>query len=261
MAGLYDDSTTAEFYDYVPPYRERADVGFYVQMAKEIGEPVLELGCGSGRVLIPTARAGIEICGLDSSAAMLERCRTKLACEPAAVRERVELHQGDMRHFELRGSFRLITIPFRGFQHLLEPADQAACLESVHGALAPDGRFVFDVFNPDLSLLVGPTPTPETAEPEFTLPDGRRVVRSFRQLRRDYTRQVAAVEFIYSVRHPDGREERLTDSFEMRWFFRYEIEYLLERSSFRLVEVYSDFDRSPYGTKYPGELIFVVMKA
>lgn len=260
MAGLYDDSSTAEFYDYVVPYSERADVGFYVGMAKELGGPVLELGCGSGRVLIPTARAGIEICGLDSSAAMLARCREKLAAEPPPVREKVELLQSDMRGFALGRSFGLVTIPFRGFQHLLEPADQSACLSAIHRSLAAGGRLLFDVFNPNLAMLVGETPTPETAEPEFTMPDGRRVVRSYRTLARDYGRQVAHNEFIYRVRHADGREERLRDAFPMRWFFRFEIEHLLERCGFDIVEVFADFDRSPYGTKYPGELIFLVTK-
>ena len=58
-------SVTAEFYDHIVPYRERRDVDFFVEMAKETGGPVLEVGCGTGRVLIPTARAGVEITGLD----------------------------------------------------------------------------------------------------------------------------------------------------------------------------------------------------
>ena len=65
----------AELYDHVVPYRERQDIGFFVDAAAESGGPVLEIGCGTGRVLIPTARAGIEITGLDMSTHMLAVCR------------------------------------------------------------------------------------------------------------------------------------------------------------------------------------------
>src|SRR5512136_1735449 len=95
--GTYDEyMSIAELYDHVVPYRERADVGFFVEAAKGSGGPVLEVGCGTGRVLIPTARAGVEITGLDLSPHMLEVCRRKLKDEPEEVRSRVRLVQGDM---------------------------------------------------------------------------------------------------------------------------------------------------------------------
>jgi ubiquinone/menaquinone biosynthesis C-methylase UbiE len=101
-----------EFYDHVVPYAARPDVGFYVAAARESGGPVLELGCGTGRILLPTARAGIEIAGLDSSNYMLEECLRRLRAEPAQVRARASLHRGDMRDFDLGRTFRLATIPF-----------------------------------------------------------------------------------------------------------------------------------------------------
>lgn len=85
----------AEFYDYVIPYRDRRDVGFFVAMARQAGGPVLELGCGTGRVLIPTARAGVEIVGLDVSAPMLAVCREKLSRKPEEVQARVRLVRAD----------------------------------------------------------------------------------------------------------------------------------------------------------------------
>src|SRR6185503_14924092 len=91
----------AELYDQVVPYRERADVAFFVEAAREAGSPVLEVGCGTGRVLIPTARAGLEVVGLDLSPNMLGVCRQKLKDEPEAVQSRVQLVQADMRNFEL----------------------------------------------------------------------------------------------------------------------------------------------------------------
>ena len=80
--GGYDDGTfIAEFYDSVVPYRDRQDVNFFVEMARRSGGPVLELGCGTGRVLIPIAKSGIEIVGLDASPMMLSVCREKLLNE------------------------------------------------------------------------------------------------------------------------------------------------------------------------------------
>ena len=143
----------AEYYDYVVPYATRGDVEFYVDEALAANDPVLELGCGTGRVLIPIARAGVTIHGLDGSSSMLERCSEKLATEPSNVRSRVALHQGDMRSFKLQKQFALITIPFRPFQHLLTVEDQLDCLRCIHSHLVDDGRLVLDLFNPSIDLL------------------------------------------------------------------------------------------------------------
>jgi len=251
----------AEFYDYVTPYGARQDVAFFVQMARESGGPVLEVGCGTGRVMIPTARAGIEIVGLDLSSAMLAVCRAKLSQEAAEVQARVSLVEGDMRHFDLGREFRLVTIPFRPFQHLTTVEDQLSCLASIRRHLVPGGRLILDIFNPHIGSLVDDRRFAESEpEPEFTLPDGRRVERRHRNAARDLFNQVLDCELIYYVTHPDGRKERLVHRFPMRYLFRFEVEHLLARSGFNLEAVYADYDRSPYGSKYPGELICVAHK-
>src|SRR5215467_5850702 len=100
ITGGYEDYPfVAEFYDWVPPYRMRQDAAFFVEMARQADGPVLELGCGTGRVLIPTVRAGIPIIGIDGSSRMLARCREKLASEPKDVQYRVQLLKADMRDF------------------------------------------------------------------------------------------------------------------------------------------------------------------
>ena len=124
-------------------------------MAHEAAGPVLEIGCGTGRVLIPTARAGVEIIGLDSSSKMLGACREKLALEPDEVQSRVKLAKGDIRRFDLNKRFHLVIIPFRPFQHLLSVEDQMRCLACVHKHLIDAGQLVFDVFNPSLQHLAG----------------------------------------------------------------------------------------------------------
>ena len=257
----YDQPFIPEFYDHVVPYATRPDVRFYVEMARESGGPVLELGCGTGRILLPTARSGVEVVGLDASARMLETCRGRLHAEPPEVRRRVSLRHADMRDFDLGRTFGLVTIPFRPFQHLITVEDQLACLATIRRHLATDGRLVFDVFNPSIHNLAQKPDGAETdEEPAVTLPDGRTIVRRHRMIDSDLIGQVNTGELIYYVTHPDGRRERLVHSIQMRCIFRFEAEHLLARARFTVDHVYSDFDRSPYGARYPGELIFVARR-
>ena len=261
-AGGYEEyAFVAEFYDHVVPYRDRQDVTFFVEAAQESDGPVLEVGCGTGRVLIPTARAGIEIVGLDLSAHMLDVCQERLLREPEDVQSRVELVQADMRNFELARTFDLVTVPFRPFQHLTTVDDQLSCLEQIHRHLADGGRLILDLFNPSLEFLTSDNVGQELGdEPEFTTPSGSRVVRRHRTVSRDLFNQINYVELIYYATHPDGRKERLVHSFPMRYLFRFEVEHLLARSGFQLEHIYADYDKSPYGSKYPGELITIAKK-
>ena len=122
----------------------------------------------------------------------------------------------------------------------------------------PGGRLVLDLFNPSIPFLADPARLEEFGdEPEITMPDGRRVLRRARITGRDYFDQVQDAELIYYVTHPDGSQERLVHSFPMRYLFRFEAEHLLARCGFEVEALYADYDRSPYGSKYPGELIFV----
>lgn len=262
QSGSYDEYLSiAELYDYVVPYRNRPDVAFFVEAAKESGGPVLEVGCGTGRVLIPTAQAGVEIVGLDLSPHMLEVCRGRLKAESEEVRSRVQLVQGDMRQFELSRTFRLVTLPFRPFQHLTTIEDQLACLGCICRHLAEAGRLILDIFNPSLESLARQNFGKEMAEePEFSMPDGRRVIRRHKIMSRDVANQINYVELIYYVTHPNGRQERLVQAFPMRYLFRFEAEHLLARAGFEVEQLYADYDKSPYGSKYPGELIFVARK-
>jgi len=97
-------------------------------------------------------------------------------------------------------------------------------------------------------------------EPEFVTPDGRRVQRRDRIVKRDLASQVQDVELIYDVTHPDGRTGRHVHAFPMRYLFRYEAEHLLARAGFKLESLYADYDKSHFGSKYPGELIFFATK-
>jgi SAM-dependent methyltransferase len=259
---LDEYASSADYYDYVEVYRHRPDVGLYVEESVRSGGPVLELGCGSGRVLVPTARAGVEITGLDASPRMLARCAALLDGENIEIRSRASLVAGDMRGFSLDREFALVTIPFRPFQHLLTVDDQIACLTCIRRHLSEAGRLIFDIFNPSLEILVN-TPLGEELQIEepFSLPDGRQVQRKSKIVRHDRLNQVTDHELIYYITDGGGYIERVIHAFSLRNTFKFEMEHLLSRLGFTVENVFADFGRTPFGSKYPGELIFVAKKA
>jgi SAM-dependent methyltransferase len=145
---------SAQYYDQA--YAAKADLvdlPFYVDLAKRIGGPVLEIGCGTGRALLPTARAGIQIHGVDNSIPMLQVLRKHLDQEPREVQDRVSISEGDMRSFRLEQKYPLVTIPFRPMQQMYTIEDQAAALKTAAFDLAKDGILAFDVFYPRFEFL------------------------------------------------------------------------------------------------------------
>lgn len=133
----------AGLYDLIERYT--GDVPFYLRQARAVADaPVLELGCGTGRVLLPLARAGIQVTGIDLSPAMLDICRAKLAAESPATIARATLVQGDMRDFSLPSAFGLVICPLYTFIHLRTVADKRAMFERVAEHLRPGGRLVLE---------------------------------------------------------------------------------------------------------------------
>jgi SAM-dependent methyltransferase len=243
---MYDLADIGMYYDNVHLYETRPDVAFYVSEGRAAGGNVLEIGCGTGRVLIATARAGVSTTGVDRSKQMLLRCRENLAREPAPVRDRVQLVDGDMRSFDLGRTFDCVTIPFRPLQHLVDVSDQLACLSAVRRHLAPGGRFVFDVFNPDPRKLAAPSDEEVEDTPPTPLPDGRSFRRTSRVPAVHRAEQWSDVELAYYVTYPSGQTERVAQRFPMRWYTRWELEHLLARTGFAIRQVYGDFDRQPF---------------
>jgi SAM-dependent methyltransferase len=260
--GSYEDKEfVAAFYDITYKDRRPQDVRFFVEYSLKSGGRTLELGCGTGRVLIPTATAGCAITGLDISPYMLQKCREKLEKQPEAIRKRVKLIQGNMSDFNTGEKYSLVTVPFRPFQHLITVDEEKACLGCISKHLSPHGRCIIDVFNPNPARLV---PDPEYTEekedlPETRLPDGRKLRRAGRLAGYHRDQQYNDIELIYYLTYPDGRTERLVQSFPMRYYYRYEMEHLLELGGFRVVELFGDFDKSPFSGDSP-EMIFVAEK-
>lgn len=253
---LYD-SFIADYYDSSPMVTQRTqDIAFYCIAARKYGDPILELGCGTGRITLAIAEAGYRVVGLDISEKMLERAAEKRAGLRREARERVHLVQGDMTKFDLGEKFRTVVIPFRPFQHLLETEQHMSCLNSVHKHLAPNGRLIVDFFQTDPERMHDPKFLNESALIEYDLPDGRHVLLSERVAGFHRALQRNDVEMIFRVTHPDGQKERLVMAWTLRYFFRYEVEHLLARCGFRLEATYGNFDSSPLANNSP-EMIFV----
>ena len=257
--GDYDQ--LAELYDYTVHYNLRGDEGFFAEEARRSGGPVLELGCGTGRVLIHVAKTGCRIVGLDISQPMLDKCRAKVDDLPADLRPNVRLVRGTMVDFDMGETFDLVTFPFRSFQHVLSVDDQLRCLRCAHRHMAPGGRLILDLFHVDPAHMYDPKLREEWIDfKDHALPDGRRFTRSQRVAGFHFEEQYNDIELIHTVAHPDGRVDRLVQSFPWRHFFKYEVGHLLHRCGFRTVDVFGNYDRSPLADDSP-EMIFVAQKA
>ncbi|HEY32171.1 MAG TPA: class I SAM-dependent methyltransferase [Dehalococcoidia bacterium] len=251
----------AEYYDAAYQTARQKDVDFFVGYSQHTGGRTLELGCGTGRVLIPTAAAGCEITGLDISSYMLNICREKLSQQPEKVQGRVKLVQGNMTDFDTGEIYSLVTTPFRPFQHLTTVDEQKACLNCTNRHLTPGGLLILDLFHPYPPRLV---PDPKYMSEiedltEMELPDGRLFRRTNRTAAYHREQQYNDIELIYYITHPDGRQERLVQAFPFRYFYRYEVEHLLELCGFRVIDIFGDYDRSPFSNDSP-EMIFVAEK-
>ena len=258
---LYDE-TPAGYYDLLFTGLE-GDVEFYVEEAQRSGSPVLELGCGTGRIVIPTAEAGIEVTGLDVSPFMLDAARRKVEKLEPEVKARIRLVQGDMRDFSLAREFPLITIPYRAFLHMLTAEDQRRALACIREHLAPDGRLVVNFFDPKLDCILGgmhETKPEMVKSHEEALPEsGHRVIFYTRGMYYPETQSIAQ-ESLFEELDGEGNVIRRTeDTCPFRWIYRYEMEHLLARCGFEVEALYGDFQRGPY--RYGGEQIWVTRRA
>jgi SAM-dependent methyltransferase len=230
----------ARFYDraYATLRDPSGDVAFYRGLARETGGRVLELGCGTGRVLLPIAADGIACTGIDRSPHMIDALRRK---HPPG---NVHLVTAAIDDFDLTPArFRLVLAAFRVLQHLYTVEAQLRCLACVRRHLEPGGRFAFDVFAPDLAR-VAHVEEPEVEDVRFEA-DGEEIVR-FTSVVRDHAAQVQRVRMRWERRREGTVVGEEVEETRMRWFFRYELEHLLARAGFTTVAVYGGFDRQPF---------------
>ncbi|NTU62610.1 MAG: class I SAM-dependent methyltransferase [Chloroflexi bacterium] len=252
----YRSAELAALYDAV--YANGADIAFWQVMATAGSNGLLELGCGTGRVLLPLARSGHTITGLDLAVPMLEHCRANLQAESPEVRDRVTLLEADMTSFDLDRRFAQIYCAFGTFHHLRTVEQQLACLEHCRRHLLPHGQLILDLINPDPAPASVNSDAPVAGEAAANIvdwTDGRRI-RSWATML-DYQRalQCNDCEVTYEIIEVDGTIRRLTETFPMRLLYRYELEHLLARCGFRIVTLYGDYDCSAFSDESLGLIV------
>jgi SAM-dependent methyltransferase len=223
----------ARFYDVIYAHLRTADRDYFLRTILAAKGPVLEIGVGTGRFFIDALHGGADIYGVDLSESMLHQLRKKLESEH---HHRI-FHQ-DARSLHLDRKFDLIVAPFRVFSHLIEPDDQLQALNSIYDHLNPGGRFLFDVYVPDLSLLLNGINEQVDFDGEYA--PGKKLKRTV-SAKADIIRQVSAVKM--KLTWDDDSGER-TESWHMpmRFFFRYELEHLVRRSKLTLKNIFGDYE-------------------
>jgi ubiquinone/menaquinone biosynthesis C-methylase UbiE len=228
------------FYGVAPP-QIAGDVAFYEGLARRTGGPVLEVACGTGRIALALAAAGLEVTGVDRSDGMLATARRKVAALPASVRDRMTLVAQDMSELGLGRRFGLVFVAFRSFQHLLTVDLQKRSLAAMRRHLDDNGRLALHLFDPRLDLLVGD----ESAAPMLsgTHPvTGRRYTGEMLRTRLDHLAQVR--RDLWRYREIGADEEVLaedTREMALRWTYRWELRHLLELCGFTIEAEHSDF--------------------
>jgi SAM-dependent methyltransferase len=237
------------------------DLPFYVELAKASGGPVLEIGCGTGRVLLSIAHEGIEIEGIDNSGPMLGVLRRHLQDEPLEVRDRVHLREGDMRNFQLERKFPLVIIPFRPMQHMYTMEDQLAALRTAAAHLDDEGRLSFDVFCPKFEMIPAGMGE-EVLELEWRMDgDPLKIVRRYlRKESYDKIAQTFRATFLFRTYHGDSLVKEETEPLKMSYYTYPQMRGLLVMAGLEVVEEYGSFARTPLDNS-ASEMIFVVKKA
>jgi SAM-dependent methyltransferase len=226
------------------------ELAFYYSLADQAAsssKPVLEIGCGTGRVTIPMARRGINITGLDSSEEMLEVARQKSVDLP-----NVEWIQGDMRAFDLGKTFGLAIISGHSFQHMLTPGDQINSLNCIRRHLAPDGKLVVHLDHQDIAWLgkvAGPKKGVFEPREDIRHPSTRETIRTSRAWAYDPLTQTATSRTVWEIVSDGGQAlERIErNPILLHCIFRFEMDHLFRLTNYHVEGVYGDFFANPLG--------------
>jgi SAM-dependent methyltransferase len=238
-----------------------ADIPFYVDLAKRAGGPVLEIACGTGRVLLPIARAGIAIDGVDNSAAMLGVLKASLEREPRDVRDRVTVHEGDMRRFRLGKKYPLAIIPFRPMQHMFTVKDQVDALTTAAAHLQDGGKLAFDVFYPKFEMIPAGIGQ-EVMDLEWAVDsEPHKIVRRyFRKDSFDKIQQIFTGTFIFRTYEGDKLVLEETDPLKMCYYTYPHLQALFLLAGLEPLEEYGSFAKTALDNAAEN-MIFVLRKA
>ncbi len=215
------------------------DVGFYLQRASEAEGPVVELGCGTGRLTLPLARAGIPVTGVEASPAMLARLRAKLEREEPAVRDRIALHPGSWETFRPEAPADVVLWPFNALHHCRDEMALRDVLVQVRSYLRPSGRLALDAYLPDPDLY-GRDPDRRYEHRTFVDPSTGDLIESWEQGWWDEDKHIHNVVYVYR----SGGAERRTH-LQMRMFEIDVLRAAVREAGWRIVTEASDFARAP----------------
>jgi SAM-dependent methyltransferase len=262
---LYSDSLGTEIYDLQSPYIAaggpgEGDIDFYRRLALEQGSPVLEVGCGTGRVSIALAAEGLEVVGVDLSVPMLRQAEARRASLAPEVAARLRFQQGDMTTLDLGREFSLIITPSRVFQFALTSTAQRATLRALRDHLTPNGRLVLDLFDPRLEFVAPGAPFPPRTGELIHPTTGNRVIWEILGRDPEPLEQLVNSDWIAREVAPSGevlRDE--TERLTLRWATRSEMRLLFELEGLEVVGDYGDFTGSP--PVYGREQVWVLRRA
>lgn len=246
----------AEYYDLLFGSLDE-DWLLWQTLTEAVDGPLLEVGCGTGRLLLPLAQAGHALTGLDLSPVALKAARAKI--KAAGLTKQVTLRQADMRHFELpRQDFALALIPLNTFMHCHTLDEQLSTLRAIHRHLRPDGQLVIDLFYPDPTMLAEADGRlyfeAETVD-ELT----GRTVQWYWRHELEPAQQLRHLTYILDEIGEDGLVRRVQIPFSLRFFYRFEMELLLQTAGFSTETIYGSYELEPFHDHSP-KMIFVASK-
>jgi SAM-dependent methyltransferase len=264
--GFYEaDSLHVEIYDALGAgLRAGAGIGddeaFYRGLAAETGGPILDVGCGTGRVAVALASDGREVVGVDLSAPMLRRAEEGRAALPADIAARLSFRQADMLTLDLERTFALVLTPSRVFQFALTADAQRQALAALRSHLRPEGRLVLDLFDPRLEFVV-PSGEATPRGGEVVHPrTGNRVRWEVARRMPDPARQLIVEDWTFTEIDAAGEAMRTdTERLSLRWSLRSEMRLLFELTGLEVIAEYGDFEGGP--PVYGGEQVWVLGKA
>jgi SAM-dependent methyltransferase len=260
--GMSWTGLAAEVWDPSGGDSEQPDIPFIQRLIEANPGPALDVGCGTGRLLVRYMAVGLDVDGVDTSADMLAICRQK--AEARGLNPR--LYQQAMQALDLPRQYHVIYIPCGTFCLIIDRDDAQEALRRMYMHLLPGGLLVFNLFWPyreseplsEAEKVEGGIWTPMWTN---TLPDDREVVQSFKRLRVDRVEQVMNAHRRYQlVENGQIVHEEIFASDE-RWYYKHEVVLMLEKAGFSRVQVTADWTDQPAVEPPPGSLVFVAHKA
>ncbi|HSB89569.1 MAG TPA: class I SAM-dependent methyltransferase [Anaerolineales bacterium] len=236
----------ARYYDLSPENPD--DIRFYQQRIPSPEASILELGCGTGRVLVPLAENCGHILGVDVSETMLALCRRKLA-EKRLLRPRVEVRQGDITDLELGKAFDLIIAPFRVFQTLETDREVSGYFTTVRTHLSSGGTAILTLFRPSLDAdRMRREWATDHERFRWEVPfEGGRVTLHDRRAHMDREKLVLYPELVYRRYEQDRLVDETVLKISMRCYYPEELLSLIADQEFVIVNRWGGYAGEPYG--------------